>query len=73
MNRKKARGKMLDFARRVYLYEHGNLKGFGAVAKFYRDEWRPDFEGLKRWNISGYKEAVEALNPHLDRLRRLPR
>ena len=41
---------MMEFSRRIYLKHHGNLKGFGKIAKFYRDGWRPDVR-----TIGGYK------------------
>lgn len=40
MTRKKARHLMLELARRLYLQNNGNLKGFGKIAKFYRDSYR---------------------------------
>ena len=40
MNRKRARHLLLEVSRRLYLKEHGNLKGFGKIAKFYNDDWR---------------------------------
>lgn len=53
MKRKRARGLLLELCRRMYLKEHGTLKGFGKVAKYYRDEWRH-----KDYRITGgYKKA----------------
>lgn len=53
MTRKKARNLMLEMSRRVYLKEHGTLKGFGSVAKHYRDDWRH----LNYKSTGGYKNA----------------
>ena len=54
MNRKRARHLFMELARRNYLEYYGSLKGFGKVAKFYRDEWRPDI-----YIIGSYKSAWE--------------
>lgn len=50
MNRKRARHLHLELSRRIYLREHGTLKGWGKIAKFYNDDWRPKFR-----LIYGYK------------------
>lgn len=53
MTRKKARHLNLELCRRLYLKEHGNLKGFGKIAKFYSDSWRhKDYS-----KTGGYKAA----------------
>lgn len=53
MNRKKARHLMMEVARRLYIKEHGNLKGFGKIEKFYNDDWRH-----KDYTVTGgYKKA----------------
>lgn len=53
MTRKKARNLLLEMSRRIYLQQHGSLKGFGEVAKFYRDSWRhKDYK-----STGGYKKA----------------
>lgn len=53
MRRKRARGLILELCRRLYLKEHGTLKGFGKVAKHYRDDWRH-----RDYNLTGgYKKA----------------
>lgn len=54
MNRKRARHLFMELARRNYLDYYGSLKGFGKVAKFYRDEWKPDIS-----IIGSYKSAWE--------------
>lgn len=40
MTRKRARHLLLEMSRRLYMQEHGNLKGFGKVARHYSDSWR---------------------------------
>lgn len=56
MTRKRARHLLLEMSRRLYLKEHGNLKGFGAIAKFYNDDWRHrDYKAT-----GGYKKAWES-------------
>lgn len=53
MSRKRARHLLLELSRRLYLKEHGNLKGFGKIAKFYNDDWRhKDYK-----TTGGYKKA----------------
>ena len=54
MNRKRARHLFMELARRNYLKYYGSLKGFGKVAKFYREEWRPDVS-----KIGSYKACWE--------------
>lgn len=53
MNRKKARHLVMEMSRRLYLKEHGDLKGFGKIAKFYNDDWRHTDYNL----TGGYKKA----------------
>ncbi len=51
MSRKRARHLLIEMSRRLYLEEHGDLKGFGRVMKFYNDDWRhKDFK-----STGGYK------------------
>jgi hypothetical protein len=49
----------MELARRVYLETHGNLKGFGKIARFYRKDWKPDVAyrgGYKSvWNTLAMK------------------
>lgn len=40
MTRKKARHLNMELCRRLYEREHGTLKGFGIIAKWYSDSWR---------------------------------
>lgn len=66
MNRKKARHLMMEVSRRLYIKEHGNLKGFGKIAKFYNDDWRhKDFKATggykKAWNSDVMKLLRETL------------
>ena len=63
MTRKKARKLMRELSRRVYLQQHGNLKGFGSVDRFYNDNWRH----LDYSSTGGYKSAWN--NPILKTLR----
>jgi len=55
MTRRRARHLMLEISRRLYLQEHGNLKGFGKtqIYKFYNDDWRHRDYSVTR----GYKNA----------------
>lgn len=53
MTRKKARKLMRELSRRLYLQQHGTLKGFGKIDKFYDDSWRH-----KDYRVTGgYKAA----------------
>lgn len=53
MTRKKARRLMIELNRRLYLKQHGTLKGFGAIERFYNDDWRhKDYK-----STGGYKAA----------------
>lgn len=62
MKRKRARHLLLEVARRVYLGQHGTLKGFGKVAKFYRDEWRHlDYTATGGYKAAWNCEAMAAL------------
>ena len=66
MNRKKARHLFLELARRNYLDYYGTLKGFGKIAKFYRDEWKPNISALggykESWNSNVIKEIRKNVN-----------
>ena len=53
MNRKRARHLLLELSRRIYLEQHGTLKGFGNISRHYRDEWRH----LDYSVTGGYKNA----------------
>ena len=53
MTRKKARKLMTELSRRIYLENHGTLKGFGKVSKFYNDNWRH----IDYSKTGGYKKA----------------
>lgn len=53
MTRKKARHLLMEFARRIYMQEHGTLKGFGKIAKHYSDSWRHENYAV----TGGYKAA----------------
>lgn len=53
MTRKKARKLTMELSRRLYIMEHGNLKGFGKVSKSYRDGWRH----LNYSTTGGYKKG----------------
>lgn len=46
---------MVEMVRRMYLKEHGTLKGFGKTASFYRGNWRPNVNGF-----GGYKASWES-------------
>ena len=53
MTRKRARHLTLELCRRLYLKDHGTLKGFGRIAAHYRDDWRhTDYT-----TTGGYKKA----------------
>lgn len=54
MKREKARHMFMEVARRIYENENGNLKGFGKIAKFYRDDWRPDFKKASEQGMDSY-------------------
>ena len=55
MNRKRARHLWLELSRRIYLDNYGTLKGFGKIAKHYRDEYRhTDYS-----KTGGYKAGWE--------------
>lgn len=54
MTQKHVRKLMLEIARRIYLQEHGTLKGFGKIASYYRSNWKPDAKKL-----GGYKAIWE--------------
>lgn len=53
MTRKRARHLLLEMSRRLYMQEHGTLKGFGKVAKHYSDSWRHANYSI----TGGYKAA----------------
>ena len=53
MTRKRARHLLLEMSRRVYLKEHGTLKGFGKIAKHYNDDWRH----INYATTGGYKKS----------------
>ena len=56
MTRRKARHLSIELCRRLYMNEHGNLKGFGKVARHYSDSWRhKDYA-----TTGGYKAAWES-------------
>ena len=60
MTRKKARKLMREFSRRMYLKQHGNLKGFGKIDRFYNDDWRHrDYKAT-----GGYKAGWEAMKEY---------
>ena len=53
MTRKRARHLLLEVSRRAYLKQYGSLKGWGKIAKHYRDDWRhKDYTAT-----GGYKNA----------------
>lgn len=65
MNRKRARHLVLELARRVYQKENGTLKGFGYIARHYRDEYRH----LDYGKTGGYKAAWN--HPYMKDLREM--
>ena len=42
MSRQKFHGLLTECLRRQYLRGHGNLKGFGEMARYYNEEWCRD-------------------------------
>lgn len=57
MTRKRFRHLMMEVMRRVYLNCHGDLKGFGNIAKFYDRNWRMKFHPGE---VGGYRAAWES-------------
>lgn len=66
MNRKRARHLFLELARRNYLEYYGSLKGFGNVAKFYRNEWKPDITKIGGYKASWEYPVVKELRKHFN-------
>lgn len=52
MTRKKMKNLMMEISRRIYLDQHGTLKGWGKTARFYNSDWYPKVE-----QFGGYKAA----------------
>lgn len=67
MNRKRARHLLLELSRRLYLAEHGNLKGFGKVARFYNDDWRhTDYKVTGGYKAAWNSDIMMKLRRSLD-------
>lgn len=62
MNRKKARRLWIELNRRIYLKQHGTLKGFGAIERHYNDDWRhKDYKSTGGYKASWNSELVKQL------------
>ena len=56
MTRKKMRNNLRELSRRIHLEQHGSLKGWGKIARFYGDQWRPNWEEAGRWGFKSYSD-----------------
>lgn len=62
MTRKRARHLLLEMSRRLYLKEHGNLKGFGKIARHYNDRWRHrDYRTTGGYKVSWNSDMMKLL------------
>lgn len=58
MSRKRTRNLFRELARRIYFDQHKTYEGFGGIAKFYGENWRPLYEEIQK--LGGYKAAWDS-------------